>query len=367
MKQANTEELFESIFENAPIGMALVSLEGKWLRVNNSVCEIVGYSEGELLAIDFQQITHPDDLGNDLQFLEDVLAGRREKYQMEKRYFHKNGQIVWIILAVSLIRNADNSPRFFISQIKDITARKIMEFELKAERDRAAHRSRLESLGEMAGGIAHEINNPLTVLSGHSEIILSMVNNDRVRVESLDRSARVIKDTVTRIATIIRGLRNFARDGNNDEYSNFLFAEIIEDINSLTLEQYRREQIEVINNIPKDLLIYGHRTYISQIFINLFNNCFDALKESDSKRWVKLFYRKEEKHHYIYVQDSGPGIPNEVKNNLMEAFFTTKKPGEGTGIGLSICKNIAEKHFGDFYLDESFENTTFALKLPIEG
>lgn len=367
MKQANTEELFESIFENAPIGMALVSLEGKWLRVNNSVCEIVGYSEEELFAIDFQQITHPDDLGNDLQFLEDVLAGRREKYQMEKRYFHKNGQIVWIILAVSLIRNADNSPRFFISQIKDITARKIMEFELKAERDRAAHRSRLESLGEMAGGIAHEINNPLTVLSGHSEIILSMVSNDRVRLESLARSAGVIKDTVIRIATIVRGLRNFAHNGNNDEYSNFLFAEIIEDINSLTLEQYRRKKIEIINELEPDLMIYGHRTYISQIFINLFNNCFDALKEVDSKRWVKLFHYRDEKNHYIAVQDSGPGIPVEVKNNLMEAFFTTKKPGKGTGIGLSICKNIAEKHFGDFYLDESFENTTFVLKLPIEG
>jgi PAS domain S-box-containing protein len=119
-----TDSLFQSAFEFAAIGMALVSPEGKWLRVNRSVCEITGYSEAELLARTFQDITHPDDLDLDLANVRKMLAGEIRTYQMEKRYFHKNGSIVWVLLSVSLVHNKSGAPLFFISQIQDITRRK---------------------------------------------------------------------------------------------------------------------------------------------------------------------------------------------------------------------------------------------------
>ncbi|HWY41422.1 MAG TPA: PAS domain S-box protein [Chthoniobacterales bacterium] len=118
------DSLFQSAFEFAAIGMALVSPEGKWLRVNRSVCEITGYSEAELLARSFQDITHPDDLDLDLANVRKMLAGEIRTYQMEKRYFHKNGSIVWVLLSVSLVHNKSDAPLFFISQIQDITRRK---------------------------------------------------------------------------------------------------------------------------------------------------------------------------------------------------------------------------------------------------
>jgi two-component system sensor histidine kinase/response regulator len=121
------EERFRGAFDFAAIGMALVGLDGRWLRVNRSLCTIVGYSEEELLARDFQSITHPDDLDSDLEFVRQMRDGKISSYQMEKRYFHKQGQIVWVLLSVSMVRNADGEPLYFISQIQDITERKRSE------------------------------------------------------------------------------------------------------------------------------------------------------------------------------------------------------------------------------------------------
>lgn len=122
--------LFQNAFEFAAIGMALVSPEGKWLQVNRAICEITGYSEAELLERTFQDITHPDDLEADLENVRKMLAGEIKTYQMEKRYLHKNGSVVWILLSVSLVRTKSGEPLFFIGQIQDITRQKASEEKL---------------------------------------------------------------------------------------------------------------------------------------------------------------------------------------------------------------------------------------------
>jgi PAS domain S-box-containing protein len=127
---AESEERFRDAFEFAAIGMALVAPDGRWLRVNPSLCRIVGYSPEELLATTFQAITHPEDLDKDIQFVERMLEGAMPHYQMEKRYLHKIGQAVWILLSVSLVRDGDGRPLFFVSQIQDISARKEAEARL---------------------------------------------------------------------------------------------------------------------------------------------------------------------------------------------------------------------------------------------
>ena len=122
--------LFQSAFDYAAIGMALVAPDGTWLRVNRSVCRMTGYSEAELLKMRFQDITHPDDLHLDLDNVEKMLCGEVVTYQMEKRYFHKDGAIVWGLLSVSLVCEDGGKPLFFISQIQDITTRKQNEEKL---------------------------------------------------------------------------------------------------------------------------------------------------------------------------------------------------------------------------------------------
>jgi len=122
-----SEERFRSAFEDAAIGMALVSTEGQFLKVNRALCEIVGYSKEELLSLSFQEITHPEDLDVDLVWARQLLAGETRTYQMEKRYFHKQGRVIWILLSGSLVRNDRGEPLYFIAQMQDISDRKAAE------------------------------------------------------------------------------------------------------------------------------------------------------------------------------------------------------------------------------------------------
>ena len=129
LREAN--ERFESAFEGAAIGMALVSPEGRFLQVNRSLCEIVGYKAEELCSKTFQDITHPDDLDSDLEYVRQTLAGERRTYQMEKRYFTADGDVVWVLLAVSLVHDHRGEPLHFVSQIEDISERKRAEQRLR--------------------------------------------------------------------------------------------------------------------------------------------------------------------------------------------------------------------------------------------
>lgn len=124
---AEGDSLFQSAFDYAAIGICLVAPNGSFLKVNQALCRLTGYSEQELLARTFLDITHPDDLDLDLSNVGKMLAGEIETYQLEKRYLHKSGALVWVLLSVSLVRDAAGDPRFFISQIQDITPRKESE------------------------------------------------------------------------------------------------------------------------------------------------------------------------------------------------------------------------------------------------
>jgi PAS domain S-box-containing protein len=125
-----SEERFRGAFEYSAIGMALISPEGKWLKVNKKICQMLGYTSEELFELTFQDITHPDDLESDLTLLQQLVSKEIENYQMEKRYFHKNGEVIWALLSVSVVRNEDGEPLHFVSQVEDITQRKHAENEV---------------------------------------------------------------------------------------------------------------------------------------------------------------------------------------------------------------------------------------------
>lgn len=126
-----TEERFRRAFETAAIGMALVSIKGEFIKVNKSLSDIVGYTQDELLAKNFQDITYPEDLAQDLEQLNILIKGDIHYYNMQKRYIHKNGKIIWILLSVSLVRDINNSPLYFVTQVQDITTTKEQEELLK--------------------------------------------------------------------------------------------------------------------------------------------------------------------------------------------------------------------------------------------
>jgi PAS domain S-box-containing protein len=145
LRLQESEERFRKSFQNSAIGMALVGLDGSWLRVNDSLCRIVGYSEQELLGKTFKDITHPEDLQSDMDFVAQLLAGEIDHYQMEKRYFHKDGHVVWIRLSVSLVRDAQDNPGHLVAQIEDVTRSREMELRLQESEERFRHIAEITS------------------------------------------------------------------------------------------------------------------------------------------------------------------------------------------------------------------------------
>jgi len=145
-----SEETFRSAMQSASIGMALVTPDGKFLKINPTVCTLLGYAEEEFLQRGFQALTHPDDLEADMRLLGDTLAGHIDRYRMEKRYLHKSGRIVWGLLSVSLVRDSAGRPNYFVSQIQDITEQKEVE--------------RLKN--EFISVVSHELRTPLSAIRG---------------------------------------------------------------------------------------------------------------------------------------------------------------------------------------------------------
>ncbi len=176
-----SEETFRGSFEHAAIGMAVLNPEGKWVQVNNRVCEIVGYTPKELLNLTFQDITHPDDLYLDIKLLEELVAGEREYYHMDKRYYHKDGHIVYINLAVSIVRNEDGQPLFFVSQITDITRQKIAEEKLT------------RTLGELEGLL--ESSTQVSIIGIKPDGLITVFNKGAENLLGYSRDEMIGKQT----------------------------------------------------------------------------------------------------------------------------------------------------------------------------
>lgn len=353
------KELFESAFTFSPIGMALVSPEGKWLKVNCALLKLLGYTESELLNLDFIQMTHPEDLKTDLDLVNEVLLGERQTYQLEKRFFHKNGSVIYILLSVSLIRNDDGTPRFFISQLQDVT-------ELKKTQKNLQANSKMVALGEMAAGIAHEINNPLTIINLHSRALEQLVLEPDLDRHMIGHFTAKINDTIKRISSIVSSLRKFSNDSTKvDSFETTLLSSIIEDALGLCTEKFRAAGVNLNVNIPYNIEIECNPLDISQVLINLINNAFYAIKDYRVKE-ISIAAEEVDGIVSISVMDSGPGIPEEIREKLLDPFFTTKPIGQGTGLGLSISKSIVQVHDGVLYLDDESEKTNFVVKLPVK-
>ncbi len=238
----------------------------------------------------------------------------------------------------------------------------IFFYSINSFQHRLVSSSTMVSLGEMAAGIAHEINNPLTLITGRVAGIRKSLSNDSQFTEKIKDDLQKIDQTVFRISKIIKGLKSFSRTGEDVEHSNFNLQLVIEDLLSISGEKLRSHQITFSSQVPHDIDVFGNQLQIGQVIINLVNNSIDAISGT-SDAWIKIEYKSTDKEHEIYVIDSGAGIAENVVKKMMEPFYTTKPVGKGTGLGLSISRGIMENHKGSLaYLKAP--NTCFLLKLP---
>jgi C4-dicarboxylate-specific signal transduction histidine kinase len=229
--------------------------------------------------------------------------------------------------------------------------------------------SKLSALGEMSAGIAHEINNPLTIISSSASYLAKGLEKDKLTKEQILASIDKIKATVLRISRIIQGMRNIARDTEGELFEKTNLKSILEDAISLCDQKFKNMSIEIKVDLEDpnfNTSISCKRIGISQVFVNLLNNSHDAICTLDSK-WISISSKVNTEHQEIEIKftDSGNGIPVEIRDKILQPFFTTKEIGKGTGLGLSLCNNIIKEHKGNFYIDESNPNTCFIIKIPL--
>jgi C4-dicarboxylate-specific signal transduction histidine kinase len=242
-----------------------------------------------------------------------------------------------------------------------------LEEDLEATRLQAIASARLSALGMMAGGIAHEINNPVGIIHAMASDLTEMVEEDgSVPPETVAKKSAVIRQTAERVAKIVKSLRQISREGTADPLRSTPVAKIVAETLEICRAKFKANGVELILPITiPEVSVVCREVQISQALLNLLQNAFDAVLEQEGERWVRLEVQRREDSVALSVIDSGPGIPLELRSRVGEPFFTTKPVGKGTGLGLSLSKSIAQDHGGDIEYGEEHGHTRFSLVLPL--
>ena len=250
----------------------------------------------------------------------------------------------------------------------DISEEKEMQEQL--EHEQVLREKRIEALSHMAGGLAHEISNPLAIIHGRATDLRDLSERaETVASVEVQRACDSIVKTTSRATNILRGLRGFAREAKNDPMEWASVSEIVDGCFELQEARFARHEVEMRLDIPVHVpLLLCRETQVGQIVTNLLNNAFDAIVQAHAvERWVSISVKPVADGLEIAVTDSGPGIEDHLKKHLMEPFFTTKEVGLGMGVGLSLSRAIAQDHGGSLILCSESERTRFELYLPIDA
>jgi signal transduction histidine kinase len=271
-------------------------------------------------------------------------------------------EVFWVFVSLLVVLNTS----FAIFKI--LTGQLRIELRLQqvlnASRARAQESAKLVSLGEMASGVAHEVNNPLAIIVGKTEQMLRAIDENTIDPKRFKDSLEKIVMMTDRIARIVRGLRVFSQDASQEPYAPKSLQTVIEFATGMITEKFRSFGVElIIEPIPENIFVNCRSVEISQVLLNLLSNSFDALK-AKSEKWVKIRVESLDQSVLVRVTDSGLGIPPEVSAKIMTPFFTTKGVGKGTGLGLSTSAGIMIAHGGRLYLEKDSKNTEFVLEFP---
>lgn len=344
----------------------------KLLNIINTVPGFVGLIDKDLTFYMANQATitmYPGIVGKRLghldpnsgweKFVEDFMASDKNADIHEGHTIYQ-GEDVYALLNIQ--RMTDGG-----AIIVSIITTELVEAQkkLRDQEAKAQYSAKLASLGEMAAGIAHEVNNPLTIIQGSANIVRRLVDQTPLDIENIKNLTTKMITTSDRISKTVKSLKALSRNGANDPKEIFSLQTVIDQCLDISGQRFRQNGIELrMKNSPDDIQILGREVQISQVLINLINNSVDAIK-SLNERWISITVNKRNSFIEIDISDSGSGIPVEIRKKIMDPFFTTKDVNQGTGLGLSISKNIIQDHGGELLLLPEEKNTTFRIRLPL--
>ncbi len=277
-------------------------------------------------------------------------------YSLDLRIRRQDGEIRWVNTS-GYPNSVDGQVVTVFGAIQDIDERKKTQEAYEAERMKSIQSSKLASLGEMAAGVAHEINNPLSVIYGSTQLMARYLEDpERMvsRIAEIEKSSR-------RIERIVNSLRKFSRSDEGHNFERHDLNELVREALILVDAKSKRHMTALTyQSTIDDAWIRCDEVEIEQVVVNLINNAIDAAKDSDDAR-VDVRLGASERGFELSVTDTGPGLPDDIRERIFEPFFTTKRGGEGTGLGLSITKGILDDHNATIVLDEDAEHTRFVV------
>ena len=359
------EARYRNLFEAANVGKVLRAVSGE-IRVNKAFCDMLGYEQEELQSKTWQEITPPEDVEKIQQEIFDpMLQGEKNDMRFEKRFVHKNGSFLWTDVSISMQSDPQGKPLYFITTIVDITER------IKLERQ-LVQTKKMEAVGQLAGGVAHDYNNMLSVIMGYTEMALQATDP----TTTLHGDLTEVMNAARRSAEITRQLLAFAR-------KQIVEPKIL-DLNMTVegmLKMIRRligEDLELVW-LPGDGVwsVNMDPSQLDQILVNLCVNARDAIAdvghvtiETQNMTFDEEYCAEHDGFRpgdfaLLMVSDDGCGMNRELVEKIFEPFFTTKKLGEGTGLGLSTVYGIVKQNLGFINVySEPGEGTTIKVYLP---
>lgn len=247
---------------------------------------------------------------------------------------------------------------------KDITQDILKQKLIEDQKNHLLSAAHMAVLGEISSGIAHEINNPLTVIQARSFQLTQMAEHGNLDTAKIKSAAESISKTGDKIAKIVKSFRAFAQGHENEPIDSVNVKQLIRETLDFCKTRFSNHGIEIrLGDIPEDLEFECRLIQIEEALLNIFNNAHDAIAALQDK-WILIEALDKEAHIEIQITDSGKGIPSTIADNMMLPFFTTKEIGKGMGLGLSITAEIINKHHGVFFLDPTNAHTKFVIRIP---
>lgn len=346
------EELFRSAMQHAPNGIALIDLAGRFLMVNEALCQLLGYTGEQLSGKHPDTMTDPEDIELDLENVRQLLAGRVQAYKVEKRLIREDGTVVQVLLSMSLMRNEDGSPNYFVAQYQDITDRKEIE--------------RLKT--DLVSMVSHELRTPVTSIRGAVGLLSSLASKD------LPPRGRQLIDIAVKNCERLTTLINDVLDIDKMTHGQMRFDMKEEDIAALVqeaIEAHRgyTEKLDVsvvMEPVPTSLNVNVDAARLIQVMFNLLSN---AAKHSPEGGQVRVGANRVGDKIRVWVKDQGPGVEEEFVKRLFEKYTqgeTVDVRGmASSGLGLHISKQIIENMGGQIGLDTKIGvGSTFWIELP---
>nr|WP_249115902.1 MASE4 domain-containing protein [Azoarcus sp. L1K30] len=361
----DSERHFEAIFEQAPVGIAHLSLEGKWLRINARLQEVLGGVAQLQTWPDFLDLLHPDDAANGELWRQRMLAGEVDRETQEQRYVRADRSLAWLRITAALVRDMHGRPDYFIAVIEDVTSRRLAENKVHALSREMARLSQLQVAVQTMAALAHELNQPLSAVSAAAKAAKLMLESGHWSTRRLCEMVEASGQAALRAGAVLEDMVSFINQGK-------MSVDPL-DLNELVttlVDSYRHHHAATDYAIGLDLQaglppVLANRLRIEKVLGNLIDNGIEAMLDAGGDGEVRLTVttRNDRGSAQLSVADSGSGLDPGVVDRIFDPFFTTKS--RGLGMGLAVSRAIVESHGGRLWAESPpHGGAVFHLTLP---